>query len=122
MKKLVLMGVACAFVSTAAFAQVPQNLQQGAMSQQNNESATPQQGRQATNPAQQQEPQNNQTYPEQNNQSGGFPQGNQDPLVNQQKGYNVAPSDTTHPKKKKDATSVDTTQKVDTSGAGHNKW
>lgn len=123
MKKLVSMAIVCIFAATAAFAQLPQQNQQSAsqphqtmFAQQTRQNTSPQQQRQSTYFPQQN---NGATYPEQDQQAKNFPLQRKNPVMSQQSGYNALPlSDTTRPAKK-DTSSLDTTQKVDTSNAGH---
>lgn len=129
MKKLVVMAVACAFVSTAAFSQVQQpqqgtqQPQQGTFQQQQPQNMTPPQNQQNAFPQQKQQntyfpQQNNEsTYPE--NQQKNLPRHRKEPIMSHQNGYNTVPSDTTRHPAKKDTSSLDTTQKADTSGVGH---
>lgn len=116
MKKLVIMAVACAFVSTAVFAQVqqPQQTPQQGTYQQPQQSMTPTQKQQSTYFPQQH---NESTFPE-NQQQKTFPQPKNNPVMSQDNPYQTVHSDTTHPKKK-DSSTMDTTTKADTSAIRH---
>lgn len=123
MKKLVSMAIVCIFAATAAFAQLPQQNQQSAFqphqtmfAQQTGQNTSPQQKRHSTYFPQQN---NGSNYQEQDQQAKNFPFQRKNPVMSRQNGYDTLPmSDTTRPAKK-DTSSLDTTQKVDTSNAGH---